>query len=431
MIAVTQRAHQKHAPPPFAEGQRGFTGHEHLAELGIIHMNGRLYDPVLGRFLQADPIIQAPHNAQSHNRYSYVMNNPLSMSDPSGFSAWTQCRSTIFAIVAAVTMQYNLMPLALGATSFSAMTLGQQFVTVVASGFASGGIQGGNIQSALQGAFTAGVTFGLAEAFGLHGGASFGPGKHLGQVALHSAMGCASSAAAGGSCKSGAISGGVSAFASPMLAGDGKSFSAGRLVGRTIIGAVASRLSGGKAENGAMTAAFSYLLNEAADRIVDKANASNPLRVFKQAMLDFWDSGKYNASIGVGAQFNLAGGAAGDIGLTFNVDPIQSGIRSVDDVCLYANRCVSFGPVVGGAVGIVGQLQTGHSSTGSRSQGGVFFVGGSGIVGEGQLQIGQDGNASAGRGLVGIGVMVGGAFTGCRVSYYCASTAKDWFTKKD
>lgn len=82
-------------------------------------------------------------------------------------------------------------------------------------------------------------------------------------MALHSAMGCAQSAAAGGSCKSGAVSGGVSAFASPLLPGDGKSFSAGRLIGNAIIGAVASRLSGGKAENGALTAAFSYLFNEA------------------------------------------------------------------------------------------------------------------------------------------------------------------------
>ena len=49
-------------------------------------MNGRIYDPNLGRFLSADPIIQAPYNSQSYNRYSYVMNNPLSMIDPSGYS---------------------------------------------------------------------------------------------------------------------------------------------------------------------------------------------------------------------------------------------------------------------------------------------------------------------------------------------------------
>ncbi len=64
----------------------GYTGHEQLNDLGIIHMNGRLYDPKLGRMLQADIIVQAPGNTQSLNRYSYVVNNPLSLVDPSGYS---------------------------------------------------------------------------------------------------------------------------------------------------------------------------------------------------------------------------------------------------------------------------------------------------------------------------------------------------------
>jgi hypothetical protein len=52
-------------------------------------MNGRIYDPLLGRFLSADIAIQAPGNLQSYNRYSYVMNNPLTLTDPSGFySDW-------------------------------------------------------------------------------------------------------------------------------------------------------------------------------------------------------------------------------------------------------------------------------------------------------------------------------------------------------
>lgn len=65
--------------------RQGFTGHEMLNEVDIIHMNGRIYDPTLGRFLQADPYIQAPENSQSYNRYSYVLNNPLSYTDPSGY----------------------------------------------------------------------------------------------------------------------------------------------------------------------------------------------------------------------------------------------------------------------------------------------------------------------------------------------------------
>lgn len=65
--------------------RRGFTGHEHLDRTGLIHMNGRIYDPVLGRFLSPDPIVQAPSFSQNWNRYSYVFNNPLNAIDPSGF----------------------------------------------------------------------------------------------------------------------------------------------------------------------------------------------------------------------------------------------------------------------------------------------------------------------------------------------------------
>jgi RHS repeat-associated protein len=75
---------------PFAGShatERGYTGHEHLDTVGLIHMNGRVQDPILGRFISADPIVQAPYNTQSHNRYSYVWNNPASMIDPSGFDA--------------------------------------------------------------------------------------------------------------------------------------------------------------------------------------------------------------------------------------------------------------------------------------------------------------------------------------------------------
>ena len=63
---------------------RGYTSHEHFAEVGLIHMNGRLYDPLLRRFLNADENIQDPYNTQNYNKYGYVMNNPLMFSDPSG-----------------------------------------------------------------------------------------------------------------------------------------------------------------------------------------------------------------------------------------------------------------------------------------------------------------------------------------------------------
>jgi len=66
--------------------RNGFTGHEHLDTLGLIHMNGRVYDYRLGRFLSVDPIIQNPAHSQSLNPYSYIGNNPFSGADPSGYA---------------------------------------------------------------------------------------------------------------------------------------------------------------------------------------------------------------------------------------------------------------------------------------------------------------------------------------------------------
>jgi RHS repeat-associated protein len=65
--------------------REGFTGHEHLDSTGLVHMNGRVYDPQLGRFISADPYVDGPESTQGWNRYSYVHNRPLSFDDPSGF----------------------------------------------------------------------------------------------------------------------------------------------------------------------------------------------------------------------------------------------------------------------------------------------------------------------------------------------------------
>lgn len=75
----------------FADGEapglmlgRGFTGHEHLPMFGLINMNARLYDPVLGRFLSPDPYVQMLDYTQAFNRYSYCMNSPLCYVDENG-----------------------------------------------------------------------------------------------------------------------------------------------------------------------------------------------------------------------------------------------------------------------------------------------------------------------------------------------------------
>ena len=82
-----------------ATSRRGFTDHTMVDNLSLIHMNGRMYDPVIGRFLSADPYPLVGRVAladpagvttdvtQAFNRYSYVDNNPLSYTDPSGFQS--------------------------------------------------------------------------------------------------------------------------------------------------------------------------------------------------------------------------------------------------------------------------------------------------------------------------------------------------------
>jgi RHS repeat-associated protein len=168
---------------PAASMDRGYTGHEMMDAVGLIHMNGRIYDPKLGRFLQADPIIQAPFNLQSYNRYSYVLNNPLVYTDPSGFSWWTEKGRPVFrAVVAAVASYFTAGWASSWYMNYAATTLctagagapvmiGNVYATSAivggaAGGFAAGGIMGGNLQAAMSAAIAGGLTVGIGSVYG-------------------------------------------------------------------------------------------------------------------------------------------------------------------------------------------------------------------------------------------------------------------------
>ena len=101
---ISEYAGQTLYLPVAIEQTRGFTGHEQVDDAGLIHMNGRIYDPVLGRFLSADPFIQAATNSQSLNRYSYVWNNPLNATDPSGYIV-----VTAIAALASAAVKYGVV----------------------------------------------------------------------------------------------------------------------------------------------------------------------------------------------------------------------------------------------------------------------------------------------------------------------------------
>ena len=84
---------------------RGYTFHEHLEAFGLINMNGRMYDPVLARFLSPDPYVQSPDNSQSLNRYSYCLNNPFKYTDPTG-KCWNIVIPALIGGAVNLTMQF-------------------------------------------------------------------------------------------------------------------------------------------------------------------------------------------------------------------------------------------------------------------------------------------------------------------------------------
>ena len=71
--------------------RQGFTAHEMLDNVGLVHMGGRVYDPALGRFLSADPLIGDLTDSQAVNPYAYAGNRPLIAVDPTGSPSCT-CR---------------------------------------------------------------------------------------------------------------------------------------------------------------------------------------------------------------------------------------------------------------------------------------------------------------------------------------------------
>ena len=126
---------------------RGYTSHEHFAEVGLIHMNGRLYDPLLRRFLNADENIQDMFNTQNYNKYGYVLNNPLMYNDPSG--------EFIGIILGIVLSKAFLIGAAIGAASYlvSSAIMGQ---AITLKGF---------LKSTFWGAVSGAVTFGIGSIF--------------------------------------------------------------------------------------------------------------------------------------------------------------------------------------------------------------------------------------------------------------------------
>jgi len=288
--------------PAFPITHSGFTGHEELEPFNLVHMGGRLYDPVLGRFLSADPTVQAPNDPQDLNRYSYCVNNPLRFTDPSGFGIFDWVSDIISDICDIISDVVNVicdvicdvvrtvcdvvssicsskfigtileLAVAAIATACSAGTLTMAYI-MAATSAAVTAASGGSFADVL---FAAGLAFVSVEAWGQVGDfckplkAAGGWGSNFAGNAescvVHGAVGGTLNVIEGGSFKDGFLSAAVGDACSGMVNSIEKdSMSQTAIMERAaaagVVGGTVAVITGGNFLDGAKTAAFAQMFN--------------------------------------------------------------------------------------------------------------------------------------------------------------------------
>lgn len=277
-------------------------------------MNGRIYDPAIGRMMSADPFAQDPTNGQALNRYAYVINNPLAYTDPNGFFF----RGIFRAIGNIVSNPRAVIAIAAAVAVPELGIAGKSlFWNGVIGGAVAGGIAGGDIKSVVTGAVSGGV---FAEVGTIAKEAGWANGSFE-KAALHAVAGGVTSVIQGGDLKSGFIAAGFTQLAGPHLPDIGK---VGNAVSRAVVGGVAAVLGGGKFENGAVTAAFAYLFNDLIHEEKLKITDEQRQLLKEGKTLDFWQSrdavgdpiaklGLAFANVGDPRALALAGAALGNL----------------------------------------------------------------------------------------------------------------------
>ena len=297
--------------------QRGYTGHEHFTDIGLIHMNGRMYDAKLGRFLSPDNYVQDPGNTQNYNRYGYAYNNPLMYTDPSGefFLAaigWVVGALVSSPVVAAFIVGGTSAVLFNGASN---IINGQSFFSGAGSAFLFGGITGV-------------LSFGIGQTFA-SGGAL---GSYHGGILHHGAHGLTGGIMAelqGGNFGSGFASG----FISHTIAAKTNKLTVGAhprvsiattLASGTLVGGISSRLSGGSWVMGLRQGFSSTLLNE----IVSK-EATSAIRRFHEVLSSAEAGDALGLPYDVPSSFQVGDRPHASPGARIGIDPTPLAISGV------------------------------------------------------------------------------------------------------
>ncbi|WP_299945311.1 RHS repeat-associated core domain-containing protein [uncultured Microbulbifer sp.] len=305
---------------------RGYTGHEMLDEVGLIHMNGRVYDPILARFVSADPMIDGVTSVQGYNRYAYVHNNPLAYTDPSGYSSWNKYRDSVVKPVIALAITIYSAGTASGlAWGYfgTAVTHSQAAAALLIGGAAAGAIQTGTVKGAFFGAFSA-VAFS-----GMPGGWS--PTN----IAIRGVAGGILAKLGGGKFAHGFVSAGVGG-------GFGKDT---HIAVRMVVTGLVSEATGGKFANGAATAAFAAIVSEAAREsqkesiarrggVLKAAKGGKPItqEQLNQALSEM-RSGYFDGKIASDLTINISFGSISDMGQA----PDQNTIIISDELAISQN----------------------------------------------------------------------------------------------
>ena len=235
--------------------RRGFTGHEMVDTVGIIHMNGRIYDATLGRFLQADPVIQFPDYSQSRNRYSYVLNNPLAYTDPSGYifkKLFKGIKGVFKGLNKALGDFAPFLGIALLAIPGINAWAFASWQNAFSFGFWTGGIATGSLRGALFGGISAAAFVAIGSQFTAETGFFQAGG------AGHALTGGILAELQGGQFGHGFLAAG-SGFAVGHIGATQGWRAETQFMARVVSAGTVSEITGGKFANGAMTVAFSRL----------------------------------------------------------------------------------------------------------------------------------------------------------------------------
>ncbi|MBR0780760.1 RHS repeat-associated core domain-containing protein [Bradyrhizobium iriomotense] len=286
--------------------KRGFTGHEHLDELSLIHMNGRMYSTLLSTFTSVDPINQAAADTQAGNGYMYARGNPLKFVDPSGygflgdvwhavtapfraagnaisdaahgighfFSEAGKWLSENWRVVVVVIVVIVIEVVTFGAATAAVGPLAGAILTGMAAGAAGGALgaalYGGTlddvlaaaVKGAVIGGISAGVTYGVGSYFQAVQGANeaLTTSQEIESIAAHGVVGGAKQAAEGGNFWQGFVAT-AATKASSLWGPDFQSMSA-NVARAAVVGGTVAAINGDKFANGAILGSFSYVFND-------------------------------------------------------------------------------------------------------------------------------------------------------------------------